>query len=167
MTVTLTRETAVIVVLTAGVLGGLWGGMISVFATLNGPDWAVKHLRRTYPIALAATVASVAVLVFVRPLWVGVGVVYVTGIIAWMSRNVTRTLERLRAGGEFEDLPLERRRAVLMRSGRWLLIAGAAFAVFAIFDYRWRGSAALFDWVLVALLVIPGLLVVQKARSLG
>ena len=161
----LSLEAAVDVVAVVGVLGGLWGGTVSTRAALNGPEWAMEHLRKTYPIAIALSVLSLAVLVFVRPAWVGIGVLYTTGMVAFMSRGVSRTLQRVADSGGLTPMTQEGRQRILLRSARMLLFVSAVLIVIALFDYRWRGAPALFDWVLVAIMLIPGVMVWRRAQS--
>ncbi len=42
----------------AGVLGGLWGGMISVRAATKGPQWALDYLKKAYPFLFAPVFTS-------------------------------------------------------------------------------------------------------------
>ena len=100
-------------------------------------------------------VVSIAVALLVSPGWVGISLVYVAGIIAWMSRSVSRSLERVQVAGPFEPLPPDRQAAILLRAARWLLI-GVLIVVVAIFDYTWRGWPAAFDLILAAALLVPG-----------
>jgi len=151
----------------AGVLGGLWGGLVSVRAATRGPQWALDHLKKAFPIMLALVVASVAVMVLVSPSWVGLSLVYVTGIIAWMARSVSRSLEKVRVEGAFDPLPPDRQSAILIRSSRWLLIGGAAIVLVAVFDYAWRGWPAVFDLALAAMLLVPGFRIRKEAEELG
>ena len=160
-------ETGAVIAAFAGVLGGLWGGMVSVRAATKGPQWALDHLKRWNPILLGLVVVSIAVMILVSPGWVGVSLIYVSGIIAWMSRSVSKSLEKVRGTGTFEPLPVERQAAILARASRWLLIGGAAIALVAIFDFTWRGWPAVFDLALAAVLVIPGFRIRKQAEELG
>ncbi|NIA26283.1 MAG: hypothetical protein GWP04_12060 [Gammaproteobacteria bacterium] len=163
--ITLSVDVAVAVVATVGVLGGLWGGMVSTRSALNGPEWAMEHLRKTMPIAVALSVLSIVVLILVRPTWVGIGVLYTTGMVAFMSRGVSRSLQTVADGVGLAPITQDGRQRILLRSARMLIFVGAALAVIALLDYRWRGAPARFDWVLVAMMLIPGVLVLRKAGS--
>jgi hypothetical protein len=163
--ITLSLEAAVDVVATAGVLGGLWGGTVSTRSALNGPEWAMVHLRKTMPVAVALSAVAAVVLVVVRPMWVGVGVLYTTGMVAFMSRGVSRSLERVAASGGLAPLTEEGRLRILLRAARMLLTVGGVLVVIALLDYRWRGSPALFDWVLVAMMVLPGWFIWRRAHA--
>jgi len=163
--ITLSLDVAVGVVATVGVLGGLWGGMVSTRAALNGPEWAMEHLRKTMPIAVALSVLSIVVLILVRPAWVGIGVLYTTGMVAFMSRGVSRSLEKVAAGRGLTPITPDGRQRILRRSARMLIFVGLALVVVALLDYRWRGAPARFDWVLAAMMLIPGIMVWQRARS--
>jgi hypothetical protein len=160
-------ETGAVIAAFAGVLGGLWGGLVSVRAATKGPQWALDYLKKSYPFLLASVIASIAVMVLVSPGWVGVSLIYVSGIIAWMAHSVSKSLERVRGTGAFEPLPPDRQAAILFRASRWLLIGGAAIALVAIFDFTWRGWPAVFDLALAAVLVVPGLRIKRQAEELG
>ena len=159
-------ETGAVIAASAGVLGGLWGGLVSVRAATRGPQWALDHLKKWYPILLGLVVVSIAVVVLVSPGWVGVSLIYVTGIIAWMARSVSRSLQKVRAVGTFQPLPSERQAAILSRASRWLLIGGAAIALVAFFDFAWRGWPAVFDLALAAVLLVPGWRIRRQAETL-
>jgi pimeloyl-ACP methyl ester carboxylesterase len=150
----------------AGVLGGLWGGLVSVRAATRGPQWALDYLKRSYPILLVLVLAGIAMMVLVSPGWVGVSLIYVTGIIAWMARSVSKSLEKVRSTGTFEPLSPDRQSAILGRVARWLLIGGAAIVLVAVLDYTWRGWPAAFDLALAAVLLIPGFRIRKQAEEL-
>ena len=160
-------ETGAVIAAFAGVLGGLWGGLVSVRAATRGPQWALDYLRRSYPITLGLVVVGIAITLLVSPGWVGISVVYVAGIIAWMSRMVSRSLERVRVGGTFEPLPPDRQAVILLRTARWLLIGGAAIAIVALIDYSWRGWPAAFDLILAAALLVPGYRIKKQGEELA
>lgn len=163
--ITLSLEAAVDVVATVGVLGGLWGGTVSTRSAIHGPEWAMRHLRRTLPIAIALSVVAIAVVVFIRPAWVGMGVLYTTGMIAFMSRGVSRSLQHVAETGGFTPVTPEGRRRILLRSARMLLFVGGFLVVVALVDQQWRGDPARYDWVLAAMMLIPGLLVWKRANA--
>ena len=160
-------ETGAVIAAFAGVLGGLWGGLVSVRAATRGPQWALDHLKKSYPIMIGLVVAGIGVTLLVSPAWVGISLVYVTGIIAWMARTVSRSLGRVRAAGTFEPLPPDRQAAILLRAARWLLIGGAVIVVVAIVDYAWRGWPAAFDLILAAALLVPGLRIRKQGEALA
>ena len=160
-------ETGAVIAAFAGVLGGLWGGMVSVRAATRGPQWALDHLKKWNPFLLVLVIVSIAVMFLVSPGWVGVSLVYVTGIIAWMSRSVSKSLEKVRSTGTFQPLPVDRQAEILSRASRWLLIGGGIIVLIAIFDFTWRGWPAAFDLALAAVLVVPGLRIRKQAEELG
>jgi hypothetical protein len=163
--ITLSLEAAVDVVATVGVLGGLWGGAVSTRSAMNGPEWAMQHLRRTMPIAVTLSAVAIVITVLVRPAWVGVGILYTTGMIAFMSRGVSRSLQRVAETGGFTRVTDEGKKRILLRSARMLLFVGVVLGVVALLDQQWRGAPARYDWVLVALMLIPGLLLWQRAHN--
>jgi pimeloyl-ACP methyl ester carboxylesterase len=159
-------ETGAVIAAFAGVLGGLWGGLVSVRAATRGPQWALDYLKRWYPILLGMVLVSIAVLLLVSPGWVGVSLIYVSGIVAWMARSVTKSLQKVRGAGVFEPLPPDRQAVILSRAARWLMIGGGAILVVAILDFTWRGWPAAFDLVLAGALIIPGLRIRSQAEQL-
>jgi len=163
--ITLSLEAAVDVVATVGVLGGLWGGAVSTRSAINGPEWAMGHLRRTLPVAVALSAVAVVITVVVRPTWVGIGILYTTGMVAFMSRGVSRSLQRVAETGGFTPVTPEGRRKILLRSSRMLVVVGVFLAVVALVDQQWRGAPARYDWVLAAIMLIPGLLLWQRAHA--
>ena len=160
-------ETGAVIAAFAGVLGGLWGGMVSVRAATRGPQWALDHLKRSFPLLLSLVVASVLVMLLVSPGWLGLALIYVTSIIAWMARSVSRSLEKVRAAGTFDPLPPHRQAAILSRTARWLLIGGVVIVLIAILDFTWRGWPAVFDLALAAVLLVPGYRIRKQAEELA
>ena len=160
-------ETGAVIAAFAGVLGGLWGGLVSVRAATRGPQWALDYLKKSSPIMIGLLVVSIAVTLLVSPSWVGISLVYVAGVIAWMSRSVSRSLERVQGAGPFEPLPPDRQAAILLRTARWLLIGGALLVVVAVFDYTWRGWPAAFDLILAAALLVPGYRIRKQGEQLA
>lgn len=160
-------ETGAVIAASAGVLGGLWGGLVSVRAATRGPQWALDYLKKSFPLMIVLVVVGIAVTLLVSPTWVGISLAYVGGVIAWMSWTVSRSLERVREAGTFEPLPPDRQAAILLRAARWLLIGGALIVVVAIFDYSWRGWPAVFDLVLAAALLVPGYRIKKQGEALS
>ncbi len=163
----LSIETGAVIAAFAGVLGGLWGGLVSVRAATRGPQWALEYLKKSYPIMMVLVVVSIAATLLVTPGWVGISLVYVSGIVAWMARSVSKSLERVRVAGSFEPLPPDRQAAILLRAARWLLIGGALIVVVAIVDYTWRGWPAAFDLILAATLLVPGFRIRKQGEALA
>jgi hypothetical protein len=46
-----------------------------------------------------------------------------------------------------------------------LVVVGVFLAVVALVDQQWRGAPARYDWVLAAIMLIPGLLLWQRAHA--
>jgi hypothetical protein len=107
-------------------------------------------------------------MLFVEPIWMGIGVAYIAVVIIWLSWSVRRSLARVAAvsGGELE-LSARRRSEILVSSGRGLLAAAGVVAVLSTFDYSWRGAPALADFVLVAALAVPGVVALRRASQLA
>jgi hypothetical protein len=114
---------------------------------------------------LAAVGAVVAVVV--SPFWVGFGVVYLGGVVAWTTRAVGGGLERLREAGAYEPLPVGRQAALVRKVSFWLLVVAVLGAAVVMIDVESRGEVALWDLVLVAGLVVAGLVYRRRAAVLS
>jgi hypothetical protein len=112
-------------------------------------------------------VAGVVAAIVVEPLWLGLGVVYLAGVVVWTARAVLRGLQRLAEAGAYEPLPVERQAVVVGRAGHWLLTVGALGAAVAVIDFDNRGGAALWDLLLVAAVVVVGVMYRRKAARLA
>lgn len=60
----------------------------------------------------------------VRPVWVGLAVLYVALTVLLLATMLRRALLRLEQSGGLEELPIERRRQIVVRARRLILVAG-------------------------------------------
>ena len=102
---------------------------------------------------MAALGAVVAVVV--SPFWVGFGVVYLGGVVAWTSRSVGGGLERLQEAGAYEPLPAARQAALVRKVSFWLLVVSVLGAAVVMIDVESRGGVALWDLVDRAVVTTP------------
>jgi hypothetical protein len=110
---------------------------------------------------------GIVVAVMVAPVWVGLGVVYLAGTVAWTARAVGNGLRRLQEAGGYEPLPVERQAAMVGRVGMWLLVVGVLGIAVALFDIESRGGVAAWDFILVAVAVVAGVVYRRRAAELS
>ena len=103
----------------------------------------------------------------VSPIWIGFGVVYLAGVVAWTSRSVAGGLEKLAEAGAYEPLPAERQAALVRKVSLWILVVAALGAAVAVIDVENRGGVAFWDLVLVGALVVAGVLYRRRAALLS
>lgn len=85
----------------------------------------------------------------VRPLWVGLSVVYVAVSVMFLAVLLRRSLIRLAESGGLEDLPLERRMAIVSRAKRMFAIAGGVLTLIGLAGIA-TGAGAI-GWITGAL----------------
>jgi hypothetical protein len=139
-------DAAVVAVGAALVLVVGWGAWLSTRSAVRGPAWALAHLGPAGRAAPVGVGFGLLVTAAVRPLWVGAGVVYAAGMAWWLIVMLRRSLVRLEALGGLEEMPLDRRRAIVARARTGLLATGAALAVVGL-----AASAHPVGWVTLAL----------------
>ncbi len=164
---TLTTAWAIFSLAALAVLTGLWAAHISVNSTTRGPDWAIDRLPRESLWSVAAMAAGVLAAVLVDPAWVGLGVVYLAGVVAWTARAVLKGLVRIQDAGEYEPLPAERQAAVVRRVATWLFITAALGVAVTLIDVESRGGVALWDLPLVGVVAAAGAVYWRRAREIG
>lgn len=126
-----------------------WGSSISVRSAARGPRWALDHLARVRPFVLGGVLIGLALTVLARPVWAGLAVLYVAMTVLLLATMLKRALLRLQESGGLEDLPIERRREIVVRARRLILAAGVLLA--AIGAGAVAAGAGAVGW-------IPGLL---------
>lgn len=164
---TLTTAQSVYVLAGLAVAAGLWAAHISVNSATRGAEWAASRLPGEIRWGLVALAAGAIAAVVVEPLWLGLGVVYLAGVVAWTARAVLRGLQRLREAGAYEPLPVERQAVVVARAGLWLLIVGALGVAVTVIDFENRGGVALWDLLLVGAVVSAGAVYRRRASRLA
>lgn len=165
--ITLTNDAAATIVIIVASLTALWGAFVSVRSAERGPGWAGRHLQHALVGGGVLVAAGLVSILFVVPLWMGLGVTYIASVTVWLTWSVRRSLARVAAlGGNEVEIPAERRSAILASSGRGLLAAAGVVAVLSLFDLSWRGLPALADFILVAALAVPGILALRRSSTL-
>jgi hypothetical protein len=138
-----------------------WAAWFGVAVLDHGAEWALRHLRNVLPVLAVMFGASVVALLFVKPLWVPLGVGYpaVIGLVLGVARS--RQMIRVKQQGGFGEIDASVRSRLLRRYGQGLIlsavVSGLAGAVVVGAGY-WQGG------ILIALGLM--LLVVRmRARS--
>lgn len=164
---TLTVAEGVLALAALATAVGLWASFITVGSATRGAEWALSTLPKWFRWSLVLGVLGVGVVVIVSPIWVGFGVVYLAGVVAWTTRTVAGGLERLQEAGAYEPLPAARQAALVRRVSFWLLVITALGAAVAAIDIESRGGVALWDLVLVSVLLLAGVLYRRRAALLS
>ncbi|CAN5235671.1 hypothetical protein BH18ACT5_BH18ACT5_13620 [soil metagenome] len=127
----------------------------------KGPEWAIRHLRIALPVLTVMFFVAVVGAVWVRPLWVPIGVGYpaLIGLVVGVGRS--RQMVRVQKTGGFSEIDRDMRGRLLARYASGLImtavIAGGAGAIIVGAGY-WQGA------ILVGLGLLM-LLVRQRART--
>ena len=85
----------------------------------------------------------------VRPVWVGLSVVYVSAAVLFLSVLLRRSLLRLAQSGGLDELPIERRVEIVSRAKRLFSIAGGALALIGLAGIA--SGAGVVGWITGAL----------------
>lgn len=163
---TLTTDQAIYVLAALAVLAGLWAAYISVGSARRGHDWVMSRLPGQARGSLVAAAVGAVLAVAVDPFWMGLGVAYLAGVIAWTARAVQTGIGRLVESGEAEALPADRQAAVVRKASNWLLLTALLGVVVTVLDFEQRGSVAFWDLVLVGVLLVAGVLYWRSAVAL-
>ena len=164
---TLTTAQGVYVLAALATAAGLWAASITVGSATRGADWALKTLPLWIRWSVVLAVLGVVVVVVVSPVWVGFGVVYLAGVVAWTARSVVGGLKRLQEAGAYEPLPAARQAALVRRVSFWILVVAGLGGAVSVIDIESRGGVALWDLVLVGVLAVAGMLYRRRSALLG
>jgi hypothetical protein len=107
-----------------------WGAFLSVNAAAKGPAWALNHLSRALPVAFGGLALSAIAALLIRPFWIGLALVYVTGVATWLISRQRRLLQAVEQEHGFGEVSPERRTEILHRVRVWCL--GGAFVLVVI-----------------------------------
>ena len=121
-------DAALMIVGMAATVVVAWGSSISIRSAARGPRWALGHLATVRPFVLGGVVAGLVLTLVVRPLWVGLAVLYVALTVLLLAAMLRRALVRLDEAGGLDDLPIERRRLIVRRSRTLILVTGVVLA---------------------------------------
>ena len=163
---TLSTTLGIFILAALAVGTGLWAAHVTVSSSTRGAEWALSTLPRSLRWSLVLGALGVALALVASPVWVGLGVVYLAAVVAWTARAVLKGLQRMREAGAYEPLPIESQAALVGRVGLWLLVVGALGIGVAAIDIESRGGVALWDLVLVGVVVAAGVMYRRKAGEL-
>jgi hypothetical protein len=102
-----------------------WSMLFAARAALDGPAWALRHLRVAAPLLAAGAVGGVAMTVVVRPFWSGLAVFYPFAVGWWMAASRRRQLALVEGDGGFGEIDPRLKFRLARGLGRSLRIAGA------------------------------------------
>ena len=164
---TLTTAQGISLLAALAVGSALWAAHVTVNSTTKGPDWAIASLPGVFRWSLVAAALGITAALVVTPSWIGFGVAYLAGVIAWTARSVASGLRRIQEAGAYEPLPTHRQAVLVGRVGMWLLVVGALGVGVAVIDMESRGPTAIWDLALVAIVVAFGEIYRRKATALS
>jgi hypothetical protein len=141
-----------------------WSIIFSVEAARRGPAWSLRHLEIMGRILRPALALGIVAILVVRPVWVGLSVVYPIAVALLMAAGRRRQLAAIERGGFGEVQPATRDR-MLARLRPGLILVGAASLLLGIF----LAAIGVFQgWVLAALAPITGVALLRsKSDQVG
>jgi hypothetical protein len=113
------------------------------------------------PFVFGGVVIGLALALLIRPLWVGLAVLYVALTVLMLAAMLRRALARLDEAGGLEDLPLDRRRHIVRRARNLILAAGVVLGAIGVGGVF--GGARVVGWIPAIL----GLTLVVTALALS
>lgn len=128
----LSPATGLWIVAIAALLVTGWGAYLSVNAATKGPGWALGHLQRALPVAVGSLLLAGVAALIVRPFWVGLALLYVLGVTAWLIDRQRRVLRAIESEHGFGEVSPERRAEILHRVRVWCLGGAAILVVIAL-----------------------------------
>lgn len=130
--IALGTETALLVVGVAVTIVVAWGSSVSIRSAARGPRWALDHVASVRPFIVGGVATGLFLTVVIRPLWVGLAVLYVALTVVLLAAMLRRALLRLEAAGGLEELPLARRQHIVRRARSLILGAGLVLAAVGV-----------------------------------
>ncbi|MDF1597583.1 MAG: hypothetical protein P1T08_16005 [Acidimicrobiia bacterium] len=164
---TLSTAQGIFVLAALAVGSGLWAAQVTVNTTTRGPDWAMNRLPDVFRWSLVAGALGILVALLAEPGWIGLGVTYLAGVVAWTARSVARAVQRIQDAGAYEPLPVDRQAVMVGRVGFWLLAVAALGIGVAVIDIESRGGVAAWDLLLVGLVAAAGVMYRRRATALS
>lgn len=159
MTLDVTTSGAVVGAVAVIVVG--WGVWLSIGSSRRGPGWAHSLLVGWRPLPWALAIVGVVALVVVRPLWMGVAIIYIAMVSGYLMRAVRRSLDAVReAYGEFDEID---RSPISGRVGGYLLAGAAMLGTLSLWDISVRGWNGVFGFALAVFLGGAGLVLRRAA----
>ncbi len=110
------------------VAGGAW---FSTMSAVRGPRWSLGHIRALRSGGLTIAAVGLVLAVMVQPRWLGLSILYLAGVVAFLAWALGRSLARMDAVGALDDFDEDGRSTVIKRAKIGLLVGSLAFAAFA------------------------------------
>jgi hypothetical protein len=101
-----------------------WSMWFAAKSAVTGPAWALRHLRVATAVLTAAVLLGVVAAVLIRPVWMGLAVLYPLAIGAWLARSRRLQLAMVDRDGGFGEIDPTMRTRVALGLARGLRIAG-------------------------------------------
>jgi hypothetical protein len=111
-----------------------WSMWFAARSAVIGPAWALRHLRIATPVMTASLVLGLLAAFLVRPVWMGLAVLYPLAIGAWLARSRRLQLAMVDRDGGFGEIDPAMRSRLALALARGLRIAGV---------FVWFGGLAL------------------------
>ena len=155
----LSTETGLLTAAVAPVAVIGWSIIFSVEAARRGPAWSLRHLEVMGRILRPALALGIVAILVVRPVWVGLSVVYPIAVALVMVAGRRRQLAAIEREMGFGDVPPTTRDRMLDRLRPGLILVGAASLLLGIFL---AAIGVLQGWVLAALAPIAGIALLRS-----
>jgi hypothetical protein len=117
-------DTALWVAVAAPVAVMGWSMWFAAKSAVAGPGWALQHLRVATPVLTGAMVLGLLAAFLVRPLWMGLAVLYPLAIGAWLARSRRLQLAMVDRDGGFGEIDPAMRTRLALSLARGLRVAG-------------------------------------------
>jgi hypothetical protein len=117
-------DTALWVAVAAPVSVMAWSMWFAAKSAVTGPGWALQHLRIASPVLAGAVVLGLLAALLVRPVWMGLAMLYPFAIGAWLARSRRLQLAMVDRDGGFGEIDPTIRTRLALSLARGLRIAG-------------------------------------------
>jgi hypothetical protein len=134
-----------------------WAGWYSVGSATRGPAWALAHLRTAVPVFGWALLPMLVAALLIRPVWAGVGALYVLGMARWLVGSQRRSLLLVEREIGFEAIDPIARRRTLRRARIAAGVGAVVLAALGVIDLVVRGWPGLFALSLGVVLAVASL----------
>lgn len=138
-----------------------WGSFVSIRSSARGPRWALDHLASIRAWVIGGVAVGLLLTLAIRPLWVGLAVLYVALTVVFLAAMLRRALTRLEEAGGLEELPADQRSQIVRRARMLILAAGVLLGALGVVGMT--AGAGPVAWIPTAL----GLTLVVTALSLS
>ena len=155
----LPTETGLLIAAVVGVAVIGWAILFSVEAALRGPSWSYRHLGIVSNILKPALALGIVAMLVVRPVWVGLGVVYPLGVALLMVAGRRRQLAAIEREMGFGEVRPHTRELVLLRLRKGLVVVGAMSLIVGILL---AGIGLVQGWAVAALAPIAAVALLRS-----